>query len=84
MVCVTPSTQGNEDDGVWRLAFGVWRLAAQWHSQDIGNTVTVLVHGQSSLILAAVLFDNVLLDVRRRIARERVPTSPNAELFICE
>jgi hypothetical protein len=38
--------------GVWRLAFGVWRLAfggavrtsVTLMGQDIGNTVTVLVH----------------------------------------
>jgi hypothetical protein len=28
--------------------------------------------------LAVVLFDNVSFDVRRRIARERVPTAPPA------
>jgi hypothetical protein len=30
--------------------------------------------------LAAVLFDNVLLDILRRIARERVPSASGAEL----
>ena len=77
--------------GVRRLAFGVWRLAFGVRARDAIRRIAnrpiksrnLGVYDsriQEVVRLAAVLFDNVLLDVRRRIARERVPTeTPNAE-----
>ena len=65
MVYVTPSTQGKGDEDV--------RSLERLRSRAIRHRTSMKLRILELDRLADVLFDNLLLDVRRRIARERVP-----------
>jgi hypothetical protein len=69
MVCVTPSTQGKEDERVQRLAFG----AVGTRSRAIRRNTSMKLRIQELDRPPASCLIMSYLDLRRRIARERVP-----------
>jgi hypothetical protein len=60
--------------GVWRSALGTGLCAVGTRSRAIRRGKSMKLRSQEMDRPAAVLFDSVLSDRRRRIAQERVPT----------